>query len=591
MISAIVILFTVGVISFSVYWLAEKSIATEVQKRVYCVQSERESRLNLWFDELYKSHSYLISNLEINLNANSGITISSKNSRQISEQLRNYKESYGSIVFCALTSVDGSVLAQSDSMLNNNNLSGLVVTQKALHEGYAIGPIHINSHDETVFNIGITIVRDNVKPAIFICQMYSKNTIEPILLDTTGLGRSGESFLIGTDTLMLTPSRFYSHPEPLTHKMPIPTALMALQGKRGVEVYQGFLGKEVVGAYSLIERTGWVLITEMVIDEAYEPLKTVARNTAIVSGLALTLMLYLSIILSRNWTRPMEQLAQASIKVAEGDLSVRMSENQRKDELGTLTRQFNNMVKAIEVSRHKLKISHNRLIQSEKMAAIGELVTGIVHEMRNPLSVIKMNLNLVKRKSSYSQDVDPVAAEQLELASLEADQLEKMLTELLDYSKPITLVRKNITLRKIVEKSLRTIEQPAKDANVEVVFKTPETSELGIFADETTLNVLMVNLILNAIQASEANSQVELSCNIRQENLFIKVMDVGIGMSEIVKARILDPFFTTREKGTGLGLSNVKKIVELYGGKISIESGEMKGTTFEIELTNILNHG
>ena len=246
---------------------------------------------------------------------------------------------------------------------------------------------------------------------------------------------------------------------------------------------------------------------------------------------------------------------------------------------------------AIADSRDKLEKSHNRLIQAEKLAAIGELVTGIVHEMRNPLSVIKMNLNLIQRKSANSTNADLVTTEQLELAAQEAQQLEKMLAELLDFSKPITLKKKLLSITKLVDKSINAIKQAADKSAVEVIFHLYESQDFEVYADEDTIKILLSNLALNAIHASRPGSQIDLSFRLIDGNLNFEVIDKGKGMSSNVRERILDPFFTTRDDGIGLGMSNVKKIIDLYGGTINIESQENVGTTVSIRLPDMENHG
>jgi len=592
--STVVIITTVSIISLSGYWLAKQSITDEVQRRVLGVLNERKSRVELLFEEIHKSMIYFTQGSDaagILTSHLSAPNSAQDNRKRMTELLIRYSEVYESFAYCGMVELDGSIFSQSGNLQEDTLPADLSAFKRASHAGFAIGPIHLNSSGETVFNIGLKIFNGDEPFAIFLCQLYSNKTIEPILLDTSGLGWSGDAFLIGADTLMLTPSRFYNHPQPLTHKMPIPTALLALQGKKGVKVYQSFLGMEVVGAYTRISNPGWVLITEMVTEEAYAPLKTVARNTAIVSFLALIIMLYLSVLISRKWTNPMEQLAEASIKVADGDLTTRVSEDNRRDEIGTLARQFNHMVMAIADSRDKLEKSHNRLIQAEKLAAIGELVTGIVHEMRNPLSVIKMNLNLIQRKSANSTNADLVTTEQLELAAQEAQQLEKMLAELLDFSKPITLKKKLLSITKLVDKSINAIKQAADKSAVEVIFHLYESQDFEVYADEDTIKILLSNLALNAIHASRPGSQIDLSFRLIDGNLNFEVIDKGKGMSSNVRERILDPFFTTRDDGIGLGMSNVKKIIDLYGGTINIESQENVGTTVSIRLPDMENHG
>jgi signal transduction histidine kinase len=368
--------------------------------------------------------------------------------------------------------------------------------------------------------------------------------------------------------------------------MPIPPVQAAMESDLGSMLYRGFLGDEVVGAYAAMPEYGWIVIAEMGTEEALAGLRMIMVNTLGAAAIALILML-LGFLLTRRWTRPLENVAAASQKITSGDYSVRVPETRRRDEVGTLVSLFNRMVQSLQKSREELKESHQRLIQSEKLAAIGQFAASIVHEMRSPLSSIKMNTRLLSREA----ETDSVETKHLSLAEREITRMEMMFTELLDYGKPITLAKMQINIADLAKSSFDVVKEKSELKRVVLELDLEEAPAV-IIADQEQLLRALVNLLNNSIEACSEEDMVILKVRgVEGDKIQFIVQDNGKGMSERVVSRIFDPFFTTRDDGIGLGMNNVKKVIDAHLGSIEVESEEGKGTTVSIMLPIEENHG
>ncbi|MBU1936433.1 hypothetical protein KKG05_03475, partial [bacterium] len=220
-----------------------------------------------------------------------------------------------------------------------------------------------------------------------------------------------------------------------------------------------------------------------------------------------------------------------------------------------------------------------QLIQSEKLAAIGEFVASIVHEIRNPLSAVKMNLRILETKCSTHGSVE----EHFLLAKSQTERLEKMMTSLLDYAKPITLNLQLVRLEDLLNGVLREAETQSEGYHVEV--KLHDASKM-IQVDSEKVHQVLLNVLLNALQASNPGGRIFLKT---EETVWddmpaclISVKDEGHGIAPENMTRLFEPFFTTHKQGTGLGLPNSKKIIEAHGGTIRVRSQADEGTDVEI---------
>jgi signal transduction histidine kinase len=286
-----------------------------------------------------------------------------------------------------------------------------------------------------------------------------------------------------------------------------------------------------------------------------------------------------------RFTRPMAALATGAQKVAAGDLDFRISDYDRRDEMGQLASQFNEMIEKLSNTRDL----ENRLRQAEQSAAIGRLASAIAHEIRNPLNFI--NLSLDHMRESYTS-VDPAKREMFDklTTQLKAEvvRINSLIDRFLNYSRPYEFTLKPLDLAEEVANSLDLVRPQAAEAGVEINFDTGKNSPTPvprIMGDPEPLRSVFTNLFLNALQAMEGEGNsltVRIDPAPDRSQVRLSVTDTGRGIQPEDLSRLFVPYFSTKETGTGLGLAIAKKVVDEHGGTIEVQSVPGEGTTFTV---------
>ncbi|HQJ08541.1 MAG TPA: ATP-binding protein [Deltaproteobacteria bacterium] len=227
----------------------------------------------------------------------------------------------------------------------------------------------------------------------------------------------------------------------------------------------------------------------------------------------------------------------------------------------------------------ELKDLEKKYYESQKLAAIGQLSAGIAHEVRNPLSSIKMSLQILeKRMQPEGNDL-----KRFKIAQREVDHLEKLVSDVLIYAKPLDPHKEPSDMRAVVEGALAMVEKSLKDKNIEVHKRFPEDLR-SIPVDQAMLRQALINLFQNASDAMEPGGQLTISLKDMKHLITIEIEDNGCGIAEDDLPHLFNPFFTRKSYGTGLGLTQVKKIVDQHGGEIEVTSKMGEGTRFIISL-------
>ena len=229
-----------------------------------------------------------------------------------------------------------------------------------------------------------------------------------------------------------------------------------------------------------------------------------------------------------------------------------------------------------------LKAAQERLIRSEKLAAIGQLASGVGHELRNPLGAIKTAVQYVKRKVAASElpASEPKALEFLSLIDEEVDRANKVITDLLSFSRVAKPAVSLVKVEGIIRDALNHVAVPG---NVNLV--TGVSPELPmVMVDAGQIQQVFVNVILNALEAMPEGGRLEIRASSKDDSVTVECTDTGSGIPEAVVGKIFEPLFTTKAKGIGLGLAMSKSIMERHGGDIGVRSKEGEGTTFTLSL-------
>lgn len=230
-------------------------------------------------------------------------------------------------------------------------------------------------------------------------------------------------------------------------------------------------------------------------------------------------------------------------------------------------------------------IIRKELIQKDKMHSLGRLVSGIAHEIRNPLTSIKAYLEALPIKYD-----NPKFREKISLqVPMEINRLDELLKELLEYSKPKNVEKREFTIDIIIEEVLNLLSSLIEDKDIEVSIDIEEG--ILVYADKQKIKQVLINLFLNSIEALESNGRIAISVYTEMEKTKIKINDNGSGIDEDNINKVFEPFYTTKESGTGLGLLICYQCIKDNGGEIDITSTDKEGTTVLITLNKSLMEG
>ena len=496
-----------------------------------------------------------------------------------------------------IVTLSGTVLAstnpKSPDLINFKQLPEIERLQQS--EKPELGPIHQDADQNWHMHLATKILDQHGHTVAYILAVLDiSKTLDPIMTDHIGLGHTGETYLVDKNGQIITKSRFLDRSEIVKRRFDTDGIRAGLDHKKGTSIYENYIHHTVVGSYLWLPRYDWVILAEMEKKEILAPLEGI-KTTVVLTAFGVSfLCLLVAFVVSRRVSQPVSRVAQAAKEFAEGHLDRRISFSSR-DEIGILANSFNamseqisNQITSLHQKEHSLQeaccnliTTQKQLLESEKMAAIGELTASVVHEMRNPLSSIKLNLQIIGRYLSN----EPPLSEHYQIAVDQVAQLERMFSDLLDYSKPFTIEDTRIDLADLIEKSLQQLVSELITKNITVKKRIDEQLP-SILGDPDKIGQALVNVLKNGIEAVGTNGNIEITSSIVQPNektrVVITITDDGPGIPVQQLKRIFQPFFTTKQKGTGLGLPIVKKIIEAHQGEIFVSSESGKGAAVRL---------
>jgi signal transduction histidine kinase len=322
----------------------------------------------------------------------------------------------------------------------------------------------------------------------------------------------------------------------------------------------------------------------------------------------------LTIFIPKMITKPIQSLFNAAESVAGGDYSVRLRDVKTSSEIDTLAKAFNNMIDNIERNNRELQKKneeimkllettrrfnelleseiaqatreieekHWELMKAEKLAAIGELATGVAHEVRNPLSGIGLALELMKDETQNEEHRQTIRDILNEIS-----RLERIVKGLFQLGHPKSLQLIECTPNDIVERALNLVSMKAKEKGITI--KKDLACGNTFYVDHEQIEQVVLNLLINGIEATGSSGEVRVETRSNNGTVEISVSDTGCGVPDDEMERILQPFYSTKETGTGLGLAISSRIVEAHKGKLHISSRVGEGSTFVVEIPGDLN--
>ena len=306
---------------------------------------------------------------------------------------------------------------------------------------------------------------------------------------------------------------------------------------------------------------------------------TVSGSLAIfglfLSGPLIMMALLTGMAMSDRVIRPLVALGEATGKIAEGDFSFRVLAP-KDDELDFLTESFNRMISELEVSRTKI-------VQTEKVAAWQVIAQRLAHELRNPLTPIKLSAQRVQRKAIEGTLNDEMVKKSVELILREVDGLDKLLQDFREFAGEGLPKISTLLLRPILVETLERFR--AVDPAIDWIM-VPGDDELPLLADSMQIRQVLVNLLKNAIEAGSTKVTVRADMIQRGTTPYVRILvrDDGEGITRERASSVFQPYNSTRDRGTGLGLAVVQRIIYDHRGRIWFESESGSGTVFYIDL-------
>ena len=357
------------------------------------------------------------------------------------------------------------------------------------------------------------------------------------------LGETGEAYLINQEGIFLTDSKF--EPGYILSKRIHPDGVEGyLGGKEWVETYQDYRQREVLGAHRKIPGLNWFLIAEQDAQEAFREVHSLRMKIYLIS----IVIVILTIITS-----------------------------------GELARRVFRRLKSAD---RELENKNEEVLRSGKLAAVGEMAAGIAHEVNNPLTTIKTLIQSILADAN----VDDLIHKDLGIIQNEIDRINRLMLRFLQFAHPNPPEFETTEINQIISRIVLLLEHQITKGGIH--FKASyDRSIPKLMVDPHLFGQAFMNLLLNAIQATPREGEIEVATGINGQYKFgstktikVTIKDTGCGIPDGIKDRVFEPFFTTKPSGTGLGLSISKSIIEKHGGSVAFGRNERGGTIFIIEM-------
>ena len=278
-----------------------------------------------------------------------------------------------------------------------------------------------------------------------------------------------------------------------------------------------------------------------------------------------TIGLVFAYILADRYVKPIHAVADAAQNIAARGLAP-VPEANRRDEIGLLTRSFNEMVQQLRRARER----EHELNRLERFTALGQLAGGLAHEIKNPLNFISLALDQLRTRYTrqLGQDSDNFVR-QVMLMKDEVRRLSELVQSFLHYGKPIEIRPASTDVKQLVDGVLAISESKMKSQGIEVREDADSVATV-LNVDAEKLRTCFMNVVANAVQAMPDGGTMRITFSRENERLVIRFCDTGAGIDPDAAGHVFEPFFTTKREGIGLGLFLSKAIVEGHGGTIDI---------------------
>jgi len=490
------------------------------------------------------------------------------------------------------------------------NLKGQIVSGNLSKTSFGKEEWFQRAIEEGTLILRPTLQPKSLKPAITISFCIKDAKGRPIgvlkelvdlsyiseLISESKLGETGELFIVNPQGEFVLHNRLIELLKKGTSRVPYFEKIQLQLGYTGV--YKDYTDNEALGSWKWIPNLRCYLIAQQDTKEAFYQIDLLVKKAFIIFIIATLVILGISYWVIGRVTNPIKSLSETVVSFANGHFGKTVSTG-RKDEIGRLIAGFNVMAeklkkaykelegkveasnKELEIAYQMLKQRQEQLIQSEKMAALGQLSAGIAHEIRNPLTSFKIFIQSLEKEI----DLDENQKEDFRIIMKEIDRINENITRFLNFARPEEPLFQTINVSTLVKETVNLLAAKLKNSGIRLDILLPEEHP-PVEGDPKQLAQVFLNLLLNAVEAMPRGGTLTISSAVKvnlvslQESLQLIIEDTGHGIPEKDRPYLFDPFFTTKVGGTGLGLSIVYSIIQKHNGRIEVESELGKGSSF-----------
>ncbi len=300
--------------------------------------------------------------------------------------------------------------------------------------------------------------------------------------------------------------------------------------------------------------------------------------------LVILLGIIASFIFSRLLTEPLKRIIEFTKVLGRGEYGKKM-EVRSGDEIGYLTRNINTLSMQLQSAMKKMEeaYAYTHLLQAEKVSSIGQISAGLAHELKNPMTTLKMMFQAFREQPDMTKEDALIISDEIE-------KIDAILTNFLGFVKQKDVHFAEVDLNDLIARvlSLATFEIDNSGIVVHKDFIDPLP---GVKADRSLLEQVFLNLLLNAVQAMPEGGEIRITGKSHERYVEVMIRDQGEGIPDEIRPKIFNPFFTTKDGGTGLGLSIAYNILKSHDGDLFFNSSRAGGTVFTVRLPKEVRHG
>jgi len=579
-------LLIIGRLSFE---FTEELIVSMVIRQLENVAADKAAILERWIDER-KADLMVVAGTSL---------LKTMDPEIFSPYLELIHKKYGVYKDLIVVSTTNEIIFKSRKekpVIENNSNNEYIFRQ-----GLFISDItYAQDENESSFLIAAPVIDDEFKGTVY--GSVGTNEIIVFILNVA-LGATGECFLVDKD------GRFLAHKQPhriLTQNISQSDSFRNIFEKRDhKKAYLDYRGIEVLGASLKVGGTDWYIVVEQDSKEAFQSAGKLKRIISLTLLLCITSAFMLTWIISHHIVNPIRKLSEYASAVANSQPDNAMVRINRNDEIGILYRAVEEMssklrerqnhleqkigLREAELKKTDMILKKTALIaeHSEKLATMGRMGAAIAHEIRTPLTSIKLFLESVQAETDIAAEYE----EDFHIAMNQINRIEATINRFLDFAKPQDPVFVEINLAKLIG-GLLVMIRPQVNRQECFLDVTIDNNLPAITGDRRLLSETLINLFINALESMPNHGTLSITAS---RDLFsangktrpcvrIDIKDTGHGIAEDQIEKIFEPFYTTKATGTGLGMPLVLKTIRNHGGVILIKSKIYEGTTFSLFL-------